>query len=300
MKVLERVIPYRSRSAEFRLYPLADPHLGARACDEPRLDRALDEIDADPNGLWLGLGDYCEFINIHDPRWSLESIPRWLCDRWHDNPKVGIATLQRDELARRIKSRKTLSRKLLAWVQGNHEEAIIRHAEVDSYIGLLEQIRPDAERKLAVGTSGLLVLRFTRMTGKDEAPSSGNTWTLTIYLHHGFGGGDLMGGTALKLEREMARFAADLYLMGHVHKVQALTLSRPITLDKELRLVQPPDALGAYCGTYLRGRVSGADTYGEAKGYRPSPASTDVVVRIRPDKGEYELVTRNSGRETAL
>lgn len=51
MRVIEREIPYRGRGTELRLYPLADIHLGNRATDEARLDRALDEIDGDAGGL---------------------------------------------------------------------------------------------------------------------------------------------------------------------------------------------------------------------------------------------------------
>ena len=98
----------------------------------------------------------------------------------------------------------------------------------------------------------------------------------------------------------MDRYDADVYLMGHHHKVQSVTVSRPITLDKELRLVQPPDRMGAICGTFLRGVIGDADTYSATNGYRPSPSSTDVVLRIRPDRGEYELSARNSGAECRL
>jgi hypothetical protein len=298
MRVIEREIPYRGRGTELCIYPLADIHLGNRATDEARLDAALDEIDGDAGAYWLLLGDQCDYIGRGDPRFDDKSLPRWLYDLNYDS-KAGLAALQRDELARRIGKRKSLGRKLLAVVEGNHEAMIRKHAEVDSYEGLVERIR-DTDRPLCLGASGFLVLRFRRIAGKDEAPSSGNTFTLRLLCEHGWGGGDLAGGIVNKLEREMDRYDADLVLLGHSHKVQTHVSSRPITLDAELRLVQPPDRIGAICGTFLRGRIADADTYAEAKGYRPSPASTDVVIRVQPDKGTYSLEVRNSNKAALL
>ena len=273
--------------------------MGNRATDEARLDRTLDEIDGDPNALWVLLGDQCDYINQHDPRYDAASLPRWLYDAAYEQPKVGLAALQRDELARRITKRKTLGKKLLAVVEGNHEAMIRKYSETDSYVGLIEQIRADKEQQLAIGASGFLVLRFRRIAGAGD-DRGGDGYTLRLYLHHGWGGGDLSGGVALKLEREMDRYDADLYLMGHHHKVQSSAQSRPITLNAALELVQPPDRMGAICGTYMRGRIADADTYAEAKGYRPSPVSSDVVVRIRPNQGTYSVEERNSNQEAAL
>ena len=299
MKVIEREIPYRGRGTELRLYAVADVHLGNRATDEVRLDRTLDEIDKDPNGYWLLLGDQCDFIAAHDPRFDLSSLPRWLYDAAYDNPKVGLGALQRDELARRINKRKTLGRKLLGVIEGNHEAMIRKYSEIDSYTGLIEQIRPDGETPLALGASGFVVLRFRRIAGEGEDRGA-NGYTLRLYAHHGWGGGDLSGGVALKLEREMERYDADCYLMGHHHKIQTIAQARPITLNQQLELVQPPDRIGAICGTYLRSRIAAADTYAEVKGYRPSPSSSDVVIRVRPNTGTYSVEARNSNQEAAL
>jgi hypothetical protein len=298
LKVIEREIPYRGRGTELRLYAVADVHLGNRACDEARLDAALDEIDADAGGYWLTLGDNCDFIAQRDPRFDKKSLPRWLYDADYSS-KAGLAVLQQEELARRICKRKTLGKKLLAAVEGNHEAMIRKYSEADSYEGLVQRVR-DVDRPICLGASGFLVLRFRRIAGKDEAPSSGNTFTLTLMCEHGWGGGDLSGGVALKLEREMDRYNADIHLLGHLHKVQTNTSSRPITLDAELRLIQPPDRLGAVCGTFLRGRIADADTYAEVAGYRPSPASTDIVIRVQPDKGTYSLEVRNSNKAALL
>lgn len=288
MQIIEHTIPYSSRSDEFTIHAIADIHHGAKASDTPRLERRLAEIDADPLALWVDLGDNCDNIGWHDPRFDFGALPRWLVEAHMDNPKLGLAQLQRDDLAARINRYDTLGDKLLGAVEGNHEAAIRRHQEIDVYLTLLEKIKPDASKHLALGMSGFLVLRFRRTL----ANSSGSTWTVVMYLHHGWGGGDLAGGVNLKLERLMDRYEADIYLLGHHHKVTTHTNTAPLRVNSALQVEQPPDKVGAVCGTYLRGVIQDADTYSEAKAYRPPPASADIMLKIRPDKHEIDLVER--------
>ena len=63
MRVIEHVIEYRGRATELTLYPLADIHLGNRACDEDRLDATLDAIAEDRNARYVFLGDQFDAIN---------------------------------------------------------------------------------------------------------------------------------------------------------------------------------------------------------------------------------------------
>ena len=286
MRVIEQIIEYRGRAAEFTIYPLADIHLGNRACDEARLDTTLDAIAADRNARYLFLGDQFDAINAKDPRFDVRTLPLWLVELWHEGRT--IAEAQRDGLLKRILSRPKLRGKCLGVIQGNHEHTIYKWSEINMYDPLVEAVKVGDE-SLALGTSGFLVLRFRRVSGED---TRGQTFTLTVYLHHGWGGGDLAGGIALKLEREMDRYDADLVLMGHHHKIHTPTQARPLRVNDVLQLVQPSDKQGAICGTFLRGRMDGVDTYQERKGYRPSPATSEVVVKVRPDKCEVDVVTR--------
>ena len=295
MKIIERVIEYTSRSDEFDIHVITDIHDGDKASDTPRLERRLDEINKDPFALWVDLGDNCAFINMRDPRVSFGSLPRWLVIALNDNPKSGLAQLQRDHLARLINERETLGSKLLAWVEGNHESSIHKHSEIDVYLSLLEKIRPNTKQALAVGLSGFLVLRFRRM----KKNGGYSTFSVVIYMHHGWGGGDLAGGVNLKLERQMDRIEADVYLMGHHHKVTTHTNAGQMRVNEGLQLEQGADKVGAICGTYLRTVINDADTWAEGKSFRAAPSTSDIIVRIRPDKKEIDMVQRTV-RESAI
>ena len=294
MRVIEHVIEYRGRATELTLYPLADIHLGNRACDEDRLDATLDAIAADKDARYVFLGDQFDAINAKDPRFDVRSLPLWLVESWYEGRT--IAEAQRDNLLQRILARPKLKGKCLGVIKGNHEHTIYHWSEIDMYNPLVEAVKGKDEQ-VALDTSGFIVLRFRRISGES---TQGQTFTLAVYLHHGWGGGDLSGGVALKLEREMDRFDADLFLMGHHHRIQTPTQARPLRVNDALQLVQPSDKQGAICGTFLRGRLDGVDTYQERKGYRPSPATSEVVVKIRPDKAEVDVVSRTRQEAVVL
>ena len=282
MKIIEHITDYKSRSDVFTLYPLMDIHLGTRACDEERLDHMLDEIARDKYGFYLLGGDNVDCINAKDPRFDPRLLPPWLLDRWVQTGDLAAA--QREELIARLTSRDGLRGKCLGVVEGNHETAIYRHTETNVYDPLVEALRVDGE-SLALGYEGFIVWRFRRLECHD-------TWTVVIYVNHGWGGGDLAGGIALKLERQMDRFDADVYLLGHHHKIQSIVQSRPLRVNAGLHLEQPPDRIGAVCGSFIVGRLENIGTYPEAKGYRLTPRNGQVLVKITPDKKRIELVER--------
>ena len=77
MKILSREWFNVARGDVYRLFPLGDIHLGNEACDERRFCQVVQEIAGDDRALWIGLGDYCDFINRTDPRFDPLALPRW-------------------------------------------------------------------------------------------------------------------------------------------------------------------------------------------------------------------------------
>lgn len=287
MRVIERITEYSSRADVFTLYPLMDIHLGTRACDERRLERVLTEIERNPRAYYLLGGDNLDCINAKDPRFDPRVLPEWLLRRW--SATGDIAAGQRAELIERLTRRSGLRGRCLGVVEGNHEAAIYRYTETNVYDPLVEALRENGE-SLALGYEGFVVWRFRRGGMHD-------TWTVVIYVNHGWGGGDLAGGIALKLERVMDRFDADIYLLGHHHRMQSIVQSRPLRVNAGLRLEQPPDRVGAVCGTFLSGRLENIQTYPETRGFRPTARNGMVMVRIMPDKRRIELVERVEATE---
>ena len=268
MKIIERRWTDVSRSDEFRLYPLADPHVGAAGCDEGRLRAVVKQIADDPNGYWVDIGDKCEFINLSDKRFDPRSLAPWL--KAHHLGDVAKAQAERYlEIVRPIAS------KCLGMVEGNHEYAIRAKYERDIQLEIVSQVKEwagmDAADSLDLGVTGWLMLKFSRASGTRR------TTTIRINVHHGFVGGRLAGAKALNMQRWLWTHECDLALMGHSHntetQIEAVERVRGSRVLIDIRK-------GAFCGAFL-GKAMGVDSYVDRKGYFPSPLGNIVVV-LRP------------------
>jgi hypothetical protein len=118
LEVIERTIDYMMNAAEHKLYPLGDIHLGTKHCTESDIQKTITEIKDNPQAIWIGMGDYGEFITPNDKRWDSKSIADWLKDE-QDN----IAEVQTEHLQKLLEP---IANKCIGLIEGNHEDAIRR------------------------------------------------------------------------------------------------------------------------------------------------------------------------------
>lgn len=254
MKIIRREWYNVTRSDEWRLYPLGDIHLGNRACDEKLLKSVISAIAEDDRALWIGLGDYCDFIQRSDPRFEVESLASWF-------KLADLADIARAQRERLLGYLAPIAPKCLGLIEGNHERAIHRWYERDIYAEIVTGIKdaggfaPDHD--LAFGYSGWLLLHFYRSAEKRRGT------LLRFYLHHGFVGGKLAGAKALNMQRVLWTHDCDLAIMGHSHnsgaQVEAVERVRGTRVVHDHRI-------GCYSGTFMNGA-----RYSEVKGYFPMP-----------------------------
>ena len=273
-----RVVSYRlehpSRADVIRIWPLGDVHLGNAACDEKAFAATVEEIAADPLSRWIGMGDYCDWINRADPRYAPESMPKWL------NPyQLDIAAQQRDRFLELVEP---IADKCIALVRGNHEDTIARKTERAVFSEIVAGVKQRAghDRRLSLGYCGYIRLRLLR--------GGVQSWALDLFCHHGWGGGRLAGAKALKLERAIQRFAADLVMVGHWHTRQTVPGS-VIALNRRGTRVQQAQRRGIVTGHWLRGYTQDTETYVERAGYPPSPVGCPVV-ELRPGDKSLKVV----------
>lgn len=264
MKIARREFYNVSRSDEWRLYPIGDVHLGNAGCDEKALRQTVQAIAADDHAVWIGLGDFCEFINLSDTRSDMASLANWV--------KVShLADLAKAQVARFLDIIGPIAPKCLALVKGNHETVLHRHYERDVYSEIVTGIKErggfKADDPLALGYSGWLLLHFYRSEQKRHAT------TFRIYMHHGFAAGRKKGAQANAMADTMLTHDADLVVMGHCHDDMAMPVSvetvRGGQVVHDLRK-------GCYGGTFL-----GAARYAEEKGYPPQAVDQPVIF-LRP------------------
>lgn len=183
--------------------------------------------------------------------------------------------------------------KCLALVKGNHEEDAVNHYDRDVYWSIVRNIASFAGKQpyeLALGVEGFIVLDFRRRPGGGNGHS---LYRLTIYTHHGAGGGRLPGGHALALGRVLGDYECDLALLGHRHVKQMV--SKIVVTSKGTR-----EAVGMFVPSYLQSYLPPrkvnkkiTNSYAQMKMLPPTPIGT-MPIHIYPDKRQFEVVVGSS------
>jgi len=271
MRVLYKKIEYSSRSDVFTLYPIGDMHVGARACDEDLLNRSIGMVQANDKALWLCMGDACNFINMHDPRFSAEGLADWIKTK-------DLSDIAKKQVERVTDIFKPISSKCIGILEGNHEESIKKHYERDVHLEIVNKIKEysgmKVEDKLSLGIYGWLILTFIRKT---EGGSPGTR--LTFNLHHGFVGGKLAGSKASEMQRWLWTHDCNVALFGHSHNT-GIQIEQVESINKSNKVVYNK-RYGVYTGSFLNSSVDDYNTYSESKGYLPIPLS-GIKIDIRP------------------
>jgi hypothetical protein len=243
-------------------------HIGNVACDENAFRQAVQRIADDEHAYWIGMGDYCDFINMHDPRFSPGSLAEWVTISHLGD----LAKAQQDRFVEFVKP---IAPKCLALLSGNHETSILKHYERDVYANIVTAIKQmsgrPADYPLGMGFSGWLRLVFYWAKNK-----KGGSSMIDVYTHHGYTGGKLAGAKALDMQRALWNHDADLIIFGHSHNMDGKREAVE-TVDKG-DAVKSVCRLGVYGGTFLHTNVEGATTYSEFRGYPPLPVGHVEII----------------------
>lgn len=280
MRVIRREFFGVKRPDLFRIVPLGDIHIGAAACDEQLFRQAVKGIAQDDNCYWIGMGDYCDWINVQDRRSDLSVLADWI----DIADLVDLGHIQRERFTDIVRP---IAHKCLALVEGNHEISLKKHTERDVYSDIVAQVKGDGGMssgdKLAIGVYGWLQLVFYRSKRRERAS------VVNFNLHHGFVGGKLAGGKALNMQRWLWTHNADICLWGHSHNVGI----QPEAVEEidEAGNVRVVIRRGAFTGTFLRTTNDGPSTYSEERGYFPLP-SGGVMVELRPGAAKRKSMIR--------
>jgi len=265
----------------YEIIPLGDVHLGAKACLEAEFKEIVEYIANNPNAFWIGMGDYCDFINMSDPRFDPRTLASWIEMKDLKN----LATVQKEQFVQLIKP---IAKKCLGLVKGNHEDVIERYYEYDIYSAIVNAIKEAAglsmKDKLALGMYGWLILKL--YTG----PKKEGSRNVKFNLHHGFTGGRLAGAKALNMQRWLWSHAADVTIWGHTHN--KMTQAEAIeSVDSRDKIIIVP-RLGVISGTYMASTVEEGNTYAENKGYLPLPAGDTPRIYITIKAGRPRAIIK--------
>jgi hypothetical protein len=247
------------------LYPLGDIHLGAAACDIEDFRRTVKTIAADPNGIWLGMGDYGDLILPSDPRWSMSGLDWKRLGFVKGRPTVSdLAAEYRDMILRELEP---IKGKCIGLLFGNHEQAFSRYYFIDIARYLADQFKVPM-----LGYTALMRLDVEIGRGPK---SHHETWQVSIFAEHGATGGGSDGNALNSLQKRAVEFDAQIYLKGHVHRYG---VSQRTELGWGAKALTTRDRIFMLTGTYLKGYSEFETTYGERKGYPPNELGGGVII----------------------
>jgi hypothetical protein len=265
MEVISIEIPYKMSNSDFKVFAVSDIHAGTIHCVEHDIKRKVQEIKETKNAMWIGCGDYAEFITPTDPRWDGAAIADWVKkdDIGYSQERWVIDLLE------------PIKDKCIGMLYGNHEVSIHKHSHQD-----VAQHICDGLGVPNLGYSAWVHLHFARENSNEKHLIKG-------CFTHGTGNAITEGAKINNLMRFMKSFDADFYGYGHVHDYIPKSFTRLIT-NAEGR-IRNKVAIGATTGCWFRTYTQGINaSYGEMKCYPPSELCL-AVFEINPNTGFIDV-----------
>ena len=243
------------------LYPLADLHIGSKFFKRKELEKHLEVINSDPNGLIILNGD---LVN--------NTVKNSVGDIYEEvlNPEEQIDLL--------VELFEPLKDKIIGVVTGNHEARTYRETGISILknfcyrLGLID---------VYSSISNVTFLSFGKSKGRDTVKQ-----TFTIYNSHGRGGGKLIGSKANRTHNLATIMpTADLFIHSHTHApitfkdsyVMADTRNKGVSIQN--RLFVNTNAYEGFGG------------YGEVIGLAPSNHDNVMVKLSYTKKGKFLKAT---------
>lgn len=265
MKIIQRVIPYSSRSTQYTLYCISDLHAGSKSFSEKKFLEIVTEIEHNPTALVALVGDLGEFIHYTDKRFSSEDVSHGVLmhlDSIGDYIEGYVADLLWP-----------IRKKILCITKGNHEMSYESRFNQKITEGICKRLKiPETYG----GWTCLVKLIFRRKSGSDA-----NT-VITLHCQHGYTASRTDGALLNVLNRIPGRWDADIFLTGHAHRKLSRIIPRVgLTHTTPPKLTDKPIVL-VCCGSYKKGYEENVITYTERAGYDPTELGC-VKVHIKPD-----------------
>lgn len=243
------------------LKTINDVHYGDEQCDVKAFKRYL--AKSDHNTYFLGLGDYMDMIIPGDPR-------------YFPGMTGGVVDIVDDQLEGFAELLAPYTDRILGLGWGNHEwEVLKRHGTSPaSRLSRMLGVRD-------LGYSGLMNL------GLKEREKKSRSRSVIIRYHHGFGGSSrTSGGDLTKFEKECANWDADLFLYGHVHKLQTCRVARGGLCGSTF---VAKDQHVVICGTFKKTFNSGpCPTWSEKMGF-PMRTVGAPTIYIKPRRYRQDI-----------
>jgi hypothetical protein len=275
------------------LYPIADVQVGALGVDEEGFRDYVTELIADPIGHAVGAGDYTDGISPSNRRLLAAAFVK---GELYDTLERMIEESSRRQVQHYLGLVDGSQGKWDAVLSGHHfyNYRVREHIPASTFEEALNRvtIRPsDADIAQYLGapyieeeTRCMINYVFPAKRGQ-PAP------VLKVLVQHGQGSGATLAAPLMEAAKNQAAFEADLYIIGHHHKLVA---ARAVRLAEDLATptqLLASDATLVACGSWMRGFLPNETTYAEAGGMQPLATGAPIVHVVVRDNGTFRIRT---------
>jgi hypothetical protein len=224
---------------------IGDLHIGSLNCRKEAFERTIDWCNENDAYVYT-MGDLIDAITPNDVRFDPGNVDREFLTMSEQLDYV-------EEQLGRLKPGL-----FKGMVSGNHYGKWATKACVNEKVKMCKRLGGD----------------FTALRVLLDIKLKESTTTLSFW--HGAGGGYEMGAVANRMAKEPRAFDAEIYLMGHSHRLfhfPSIKLTNARLREDRQQLVQFVNT-----GCYLASYEEGIGGYGESKGYSPQAIGFSVVM----------------------
>lgn len=246
-------IPY-TYGESIKLKPIFDVHYGSTLCDVRAFKKFLE--DSDDKTYFIGGGDLLDSIVVTDKRYT-KNIDAMETEEILDEQIDGLYSIL-----------EPYKERIIGTGLGNHEYTILKKCNTNPIKRLAEKL----------GTEYLGYSWFYKLT-LSEKNSRGRT--VIIYGNHGYGGGSRTQGADLtKYSKDTSYYSADIFMYGHVHRLQFDEIPRLGIVGN--KLIAKPKVL-VICGSFKKSLSDDTSvTWEQTCGFPPTKIGGPTI-SIKPN-----------------
>lgn len=263
MKVFEDTITLDDKKDPSKIIPFSDIHIGAAGVNKVYFKNTIEWIRKTPNTYAIGLGDYCDCIDMKDKRFDIKAV-----DKSFIKDLDNIAYAEVDWM---VKALKPIQNKILCLIPGNHEDKLRTRYSVDVMRTLHDEL------EVPVGD---YMTYFRLKFNKKQFHTS----PVNFFLQHGFFAGRKVGGKANQIIDLAGNYEADVYLLGHSHDLFAVTVDKLCLPSSGMTPIKRKKVF-INTGTFMETTSKGGTSYSEQKAYPVAKIGTarlDIYPNHRP------------------
>lgn len=246
------------RDKELLIIPIGDVQYlkGNEACDFERFKRVI-QYGVENNAYYIGMGDYVDGFSPSNRGRLLAALAD---GSLYDAGQDSLDLLGEMNLAELEKVLEPTKGRWLGLLEGHHFWQFADGTTSD--MRLAQFLKAPF-----LGTSAMVQVKIP-VSNTIKGGRVTHNAEFVIWCHHGRAGGKLLSAPVNQLEHVIKAFDADVYLVGHHHKVSAAKTARivPKFGEKGSNWLEHKDLYLACTGSFLKGYMAGNTKGGKPRG----------------------------------